>query len=271
MRLVVLYRASEFDDIELTAATDAGFFCTSSRMHIQPGDLVVGRYSVLPFYREQEEDIEIAGARLINTIGQHGYIADMQNWIEDLKDLTPETWFRLEDVPKDGPGSFVLKGATNSKKQAWSTSMFARDYAAASTVYSRLCDDGFIGTQPIYIRRYVPLVRLGEAIGGLPLTKEFRFFVCNGEVLAGGFYWAAFQEDIVEQGGVIPDITEVPSAFLEEAVRRVKDHAPFVVIDVAQTETGEWIVIELNDGQMSGLSAVDPKVLYRRLHEVLSA
>ena len=40
-------------------------------------------------------------------------------------------------------------------------------------------------------------------------------------------------------------------------------------IDVAQTESGEWIVVELNDGQMSGLSENNPEVLYKNLTTVL--
>jgi hypothetical protein len=34
---------------------------------------------------------------------------------------------------------------------------------------------------------------------------------------------------------------------------------------VAKTQSGEWIVIELNDGQMAGLSDNDPSVLYHNL------
>lgn len=37
------------------------------------------------------------------------------------------------------------------------------------------------------------------------------------------------------------------------------------MIDVAQTESGDWIVIELNDGQMSGLSENNPEILYKNL------
>jgi hypothetical protein len=36
-------------------------------------------------------------------------------------------------------------------------------------------------------------------------------------------------------------------------------------MDIAKTQSGEWIVIELNDGQMSGLSENDPNVLYKNL------
>jgi len=41
------------------------------------------------------------------------------------------------------------------------------------------------------------------------------------------------------------------------------------VVDVARTESGEWIVIELNDGQQSGLSDNDPDQLYSNMKKML--
>src|SRR5205085_12834 len=125
-------------------------------------------------------DLSKIGARLLNSHLQHQYIADLRNWYEDLSDLTPETWFSLESflrlVREDDPGSFVLKGATSSVKERWSELMFARTRADVSAVYSRLLDRALLPDQPIYVRRYVPLVSYGTGIGGAPISKEFRFF-----------------------------------------------------------------------------------------------
>ena len=48
-----------------------------------------------------------------------------------------------------------------------------------------------------------------------------------------------------------------------EAARRV--NAPFLVVDIAQTETGKWIVIECNDGQESGYAGVSPFGLWQKI------
>src|SRR5690606_13491947 len=109
--------------------------------------LVVGRYSVLPFYADIEREFALQRSRLINTHRQHRYIADFE-WYEDLKDLTPETWFRLSDVPKDG-GPYVLKGRTNSRKHNWNTHMFAATFQDAVVVDGRLRQDSLIGDQDI--------------------------------------------------------------------------------------------------------------------------
>jgi hypothetical protein len=183
-RPVIFYRESQFPKEELEAAQKY-FFCTNSRMKIESGDLVIGRYSVLPFYREQEEDIRCIGAQLINSLRAHSFVADVKNYAEVLGDLTPKTWYRLQDVPKDSD-PFVLKGATNSKKHSWSTHMYAETWSDVLRVHSLLQEDSMIGAQDIYTRKYIKLKQLGTAIGGLPLTHEFRFFVLNGQVVSGG-------------------------------------------------------------------------------------
>ena len=79
MQIVLFYRAFDMEPGELEAAQATGFRCVPSRMQIEKGDLVVGRYSVLPFFRETADDIEYIGAKLINGKREHFYIADMRN------------------------------------------------------------------------------------------------------------------------------------------------------------------------------------------------
>jgi hypothetical protein len=83
----VLYRLSPglMDEAELTAAKKH-FVTYNSRMSALGGDLVIGRYSVLPFYQELENDLGVVGAKLVNTYRQHRYVADLQNYVADLGD-----------------------------------------------------------------------------------------------------------------------------------------------------------------------------------------
>jgi hypothetical protein len=273
MRSVLLYRATLTPKEEIAAAQSAGFFCTSSRMQIKTDDIVIGRFSVLPFYREQETDILSVGAHLVNSLLEHDYVADLRNYVADLKELTPKTWFRLEDVPKDG-GPFVLKGATNSKKSAWKTHMYAANFSEAVKVHSRLMEDGLIGDQNIYVRQYVPLFKLGEILNGMPLTEEYRIFVYCGKILSSGFYWDAYHDDVIEQYGSIPRLEDADirmEQLLHAAIKRIGDHVPFYAIDIAHKADGGWMIVELNDGQMSGLSANKPDMLYQNLFKVMNS
>ena len=251
----IYYRKSLMDKTELAAAKSAGFECVDLLSDIKPGDFVIPRYSLYPFVFDQQRELKSIGAKVINSYNQHVYIADLQNYVADLKELTPQTWDNLSDLPEGK--SFILKGQTNSKKDYWNTHMYAVDKQAAIKVESNLMADGLIGGQKIYIREYIPLHTYMYGIGGIPITKEFRFFVANKQVITGAFYWGNYADEIE-----IPSIEEVPKEFLQEVISRIGDNCNFYAVDVAQTKEGNWIVVELNDGSQSGLSMNDPEKLY---------
>jgi len=266
MRPVILYRkgADPQADTEELYSANNHFRVIHQRSEVKNGDLVIGRYSVLPFYRELSLDVGTNGGRLINSFRQHQFVADMREWCEVLEEMTPRLYHRLQDIPDVGP--FVLKGQTNSKKHMWNTHMFARTKREAGEVWSRLRDDMLLSDQEIYARDYVPLVRLATGMNELPISMEFRFFVCYGNVVSGGFYWSSHLDDLE---GPVPDPNIVPREFLDEAIRRLGPHVNFYAIDVAKTAAGPWTVVEVNDGQMSGLSCNDPNELYGNFKKIL--
>jgi hypothetical protein len=49
----------------------------------------------------------------------------------------------------------------------------------------------------------------------------------------------------------------------------VSENCNFFVVDVAQKDDGGWVVVELNHGTMSGLSACDPEELYKNLAKAI--
>jgi len=266
---IILYR-NDVDWRQEAEAARRHFNCVDTRMHLK-NNLVIARFSALPFYKEQERDLAHVGCQMINTYEQHMYIADLGNWYMDLAEFTPDTWQELHTIPEEGP--FVLKGETNSKKFLWNSHMFAKDKKAAIEVHGRLMADSMLQYQKIYIRRYVPLEVLSSGLQGLPITREYRFFVYKKTILSGGFYWSSHSDDIRAEGIVI-DPDEVPREFLNAIIEKIQntelsEPPTYYVIDVAKTAAGDWILIELNDGQMSGLSDNDPDILYRNLEKAL--
>lgn len=262
MATKILFRKSLAEEGECEVAKRY-FDVIESRSLIQPGDFIICRYSALPYYQELEQDIKNLGAKLVNSYMDHQFVADLATWYPFLHDLTPKTWFSLAEAiadPYEGP--YVLKGNTNSRKSLWKTHMFAQNKDEMRQVYFRLQDDGLIGDQGIVIRQFERFRNYGEAISGMPITKEFRFFVFNDTVVAHDFYWSSHPE-VVEAHK--PDSNEVPRSFINEVLWRVGDKMNFYVFDVAQREDGEWRVVELNDGQMSGLSCIDPDRFYNNL------
>lgn len=227
------------------------------------GALVVGRYSVLPYYEDLESDLGGHGSRLINSHKQHEWIAGFK-YYDVLRDFTFPSWTEDEFYRSNDDGPFVVKGATNSKKHHWNTMMFAKDRREAVMVGIKLREDALIGYQPLIYRKYVPLVTYEIGLNGLPFTNEHRLFFLGERLVASGYYWT--EADDIDS----PKLTDEGMEFARSVAKIAAHHVNFFVLDIGEKQEGGWILIEVNDGQMSGLSMIDPEVFYKNLAEALS-
>lgn len=273
----ILFRKDLTNEEEFQAASKY-FNVYTQRTDISGDGMVIGRYSVLPYYKELEQDIKNLGGELINSYRQHQFVADMAEWSSNswLTKYTPETWTRVEDIPWMYWGPFVVKGKTNSRKHDWDKKMFVKGREDLGLVISDLLNDPLIADQGIVIRRYEPLETILTGLNGLPITMEFRVFICNGNWVDDGFYWSSYALDVKEKLGTIPDLRKMQDrgAFtliqqVANIMHTIPDAPKFYTIDIAKKQTGEWILIELNDGQMAGLSEINPDNFYRLLKEAL--
>jgi hypothetical protein len=252
---VVLMRGSLAEENEFEICSQ--YFKTFRNRTECSDSLVIARYSALPFYRELEQDLANHNSQLINSYQQHSWIANF-DYYHELKEFTPESWFDYDFYHCQHPGPFVVKGKTNSRKFRWNEMMFAATKAEALRIAGELLVDGVIGEQGVIYREYVPLKTYEIGLNGLPFTDEYRFFFYKETMLAHGYYWS-----------IAKDVNLVAPAdcilFAQTIAEIVAKFVNFFVLDIAQTESGEWILIEVNDGQMSGLSEVNPNELYQKL------
>jgi hypothetical protein len=260
----ILFRRSLEMEEEYNALITTDWKVCTHLLELPRNDLIIGRYSVLPFYQEVEEELKLINCELINTYNQHRYIADIENWYNDLREYTPETWFVWNGLPDC---SFVVKGRTNSRKFNWDRQMFAATRNDVPRIVYTLMDDSMIRDQSLCVRRYVPLRRFDVGINGLPVTNEWRIFFYKNTLLAGGYYWANFEDCKPYE---FKDLPKQAFDLLRVVSNIVSAHTNFFVVDIAETESGDWIVIELNDGGMSGLSMIDPLEMYRNLSAALT-
>lgn len=97
------------------------------------------------------------------------------------------------------------------------------------------------------------------------MGREFRVFLYRQAVVGCGCYWDApsplTKLTVTEERSVI--------ALAQEAARRLD--VPFMAVDVAQTEAGEWIVIEIGDGQFCGVTQMSPVVFWRNLKRIIES
>src|SRR5262249_55975652 len=76
---------------------------------------------------------------------------------------------------------------------------------------------------------------------GMPLSKEFRLFFVNGQLLSTFQYW---------QEGVYDDSLPPLERFTDLA-RQVRSR--FFTMDIAERTIGDWMIVELGDAQVAGL------------------
>jgi hypothetical protein len=108
-------------------------------------------------------------------------------------------------------------------------------------------------------REFVELQAVGtHPKSGMPLTREHRVFVLDGQPLVVGRYWsdAEYGED------------DLPLAALAETMKAVRSR--FFTMDIALGRDGAWRIIELGDAQVAGLlDTIAPEAFFRRLRERL--
>lgn len=263
-RKVLLYRDFEESVLrdELITAQGAGFSLVSDRNDLELGDVVVPRF--YPFYDYLEDEIREHGATLVRS--NHGWVSDLRNWSELLSGLTPRTWTSLEEVHASGfKGPFFVKGVDKSMKSNFLEFCYAEDLERLPVVLDNLTNALF-AEQQLVIREFIPLKTYGvSALSGMPIAHELRLFVYEGKVLSEGFYW----EDSRLRRGFTVEEAPAYGELVAEVARRVEGFTGFYALDIALSETGEWLVIELNDGCLAGLSANSPEFLYGRLFDAL--
>ena len=85
---------------------------------------------------------------------------------------------------------------------------------------------------------------------GMPLTLEYRLFFKNHQLIACLPYWDEGKYEIQ-----LPDLT-----LFKQVALNIKSQ--FFTMDIAQTQKGNWIIVELGDGQVAGLPNTMNKDLF---------
>ena len=167
----------------------------------------------------------------------------------------------------------ILKDDVKSEKGYWKEACFISDSSDFPNVlntinkFLKLRGNRFTGN--LVFREYLELDASGvEPKSGRPLTDEYRQWILKGSTFLTTKYSA----------GQIPKVRSVnkfgwtPETGLKvefgHAISAIKSN--FFVMDFACLKSGEWVILECGDGQVSGLPAdLDPAVFYRTLNAAL--
>jgi ATP-grasp domain, R2K clade family 3 len=223
--------------------------------------IAIGRFGAATNYDEIYQQLAADGVFLVHSPEQHLLASELPRWYPLLEGLTPKSlWFSEPPdiaVLQQAIGlPFFLKGSrqTSRHRAALSIIHSAEEYYRALKMYR---EDPILQWQDLVCREFVPLRPVpSEVTEKIPASFEFRSFWWRGQCVGMGQYWStSYRWD--------PEEEKAALALAQEAAMRLD--LPFVVIDVAQTITGEWIVIECNDAQESGYAAISPFGLWQRL------
>jgi hypothetical protein len=264
----VLYRPSILTNKELTAIRKVVPFSNSDLPEtLHEGSIVFPRFRSIPYGEMLAEQVTNAGGLLVNSWEQYQYVSDVNAWKDDLKGLTPAVYSET-DIPDLPEGEWFVKGETNSDKENWATSCYAKNLDSLSEVVNNLHNHPVVGNQKLVVRPFIHYRTLGVMENGQPICNEWRVFVLYNQIVATGFYWSS-RINMIDSRPESPLKNKDFQHTIQTAIQRLGNKVPYVVIDLAERTDGSWDIIELNDGNMSGLCDINPLVLWQNITDVL--
>jgi len=89
----------------------------------------------------------------------------------------------------------------------------------------------------------------------MPLKQEYRLFFFKKQLLASYDYW---------EEGQYSDNEQLPLSSFKKIAETIESN--FFTMDIAKRKNGEWIIIELGDGQVAGIpNTTDVNKFYENL------
>ncbi|PTX62853.1 hypothetical protein C8N46_102253 [Kordia periserrulae] len=195
---------------------------------------------------------------LPNSYSKIAHKTPTSNWITDFSDASlQQVIHNFRDKP------LILKDFVKSEKHHWEEACYipnAADFEKVKLVVDKFLElRGNSLNEGLVFREFEALQFLTEhSKSGMPLTKEFRVFFAFKNIIGVFNYW---DEGIYD--GTLPKLDE----FIDIAATVESN---FFTMDIAQKVNGEWIIIELGDGQVAGLPEnANAHELYRKLKKTI--
>lgn len=242
----------------------------------QTADAYIYRGWIVPpsYYQEM---CQVADKPLLNSYDDYMSSYDFPKWYQHFSNQeTPETLvIEADDIVKMGlenvanlvaayfaSGPIVIKDWLKSMKHEWYDAAFIKD-AADTKECLRVMNNFFaLRGRDFYgglvFRKFLALKRAGlHPKTQNPCPVEFRTFFLHHKPITNVTYW-----DVAYPEGTVPP----PQEWLEEIGKKLI--SPFVGLDVAQGEDGQWWMIEVNDGGSAGYPEyMDSQDFYNKLFQ----
>ncbi|MFH9297721.1 ATP-grasp domain-containing protein [Streptomyces sp. NPDC017520] len=201
-------------------------------------------------YAELEAALGARGCALLTGAAGYRRAHELPGWYEEFAGLTPRSVWRATAPGAPPPtadelaglaaplgrGPGIVKDFVKSRKHEWHEACYVPELADAEQLAS-------------VVARFVELQ--GSFLSGGLVLRSFEPFVAGGEARV---WWVDGEAVLVTAHPDTPGPVSVPGPALpREAVGRLG--LRWVTTDLALREDGVWRVVEVGDGQVSGLPA----------------
>jgi hypothetical protein len=199
------------------------------------------------------------------------YLPDSLQFIENY---TPKTIFQkiennesinklIENSKIFGGKPIIIKDFVKSEKHYWNTACFVENSNDIQKLRESI--NNFINlrenslNEGIVLREYIELnIFANHSQSGMPMSEEYRLFFYNNELVNIYNYW--------ECGNYCTDKPD--TKHFENIAKNIKSN--FFTMDIAKDRNGKYWIIELGDGQVSGIPETEDKnQFYKKLKDII--
>lgn len=222
-------------------------------------------------YRRFYQLLADRGIYLLNDPEAYEHYHLLPNWYPDIergqtplsywtKGVTPESISKLIAPLK---GKYIVKDYVKSRKHERYDAAYIPDIKnrdeALRVINNFIHRQGESLVGGIVLRKFERLQQVGyHAQSGMPLSEEYRLFIFGGTIMTLDDYWLHG-----EGQGITPE----ERRWLKQSAQKIA--SGLVTLDVARRADGKLIIMEMGDGQVSGLQELAPRDFYHSLKQQL--
>ena len=218
-------------------------------------------------YAKLVDFIQGQGGKMLNDLAEYEAAHLLPNWATEKNQLQTRWTSDLSEASirqllKQFSGAVTIKDFVKSRKYEWDEAFYIPD--TSDTTHALQVVHNFIerqGTELVgglVMRKFIELKSLGEhPKSHTPIFEEYRVFYLNNSPLALINYWRA--EKIT--------LSLADQKLIQVAQKQIPSN--FCTIDFASTASGQLIIMEMGDGQVSGLQGYDESTFYKLLRKNL--
>lgn len=258
--LAILHKRIDNDTYDFDYRTH--FECSS--IVSETAEPVLLHIGAIEDYADVTAALNQIGMRPLVSEAMHLRCSTIEKWYPSIKEKTPYTKVfeelpDIEEILRDFSFPFFVKGnrQTNRHKKSQCIIENIEGYERLRTEWK---NDPVLSWQKAAIREYVPLQAIDSTSfpDMVPISYEFRFFYFDGKCMGYGPYWTIGDKYLLSE-------SDLPAAreLANWAANRLS--VWFVSVDLAKTQDGRWIIIEVNDAQESGYAGVNPIELWNNI------